>query len=93
MAYDVVLKENQSFAHFEVTGEEVLIIKVGTSTVELWLDYPDNSGRHELLRTYTENANQRLRTPANTLMYVSASNSDAMVWKGSVPLDTAGVLL
>ena len=93
MAYKVVLRVNQAFAHFEVTGEEVLIIKVGTSVVELWLDYPDNSGRHELLRTFTQNGNQRLRTPEKTLMYVSATNSDATVWKGSVPMDTAGILL
>ena len=93
MSYEMVLSPNVAFAHFVANGEEVLIVKVGTSAVELWLDYPDNSGRHELLATYTTNSNQRLRVPNDTLMYVSASNADATVWKGSVPMDTAGLLL
>ena len=93
MSYEVVLSPNQAFNHFVASGEEVLIIKVGTSTVEFWLDYPDNSGRHEKLATYTVNSNQRYRVPSNTLMFLNASNSDATVWRGSVPMDTAGLKL
>ena len=39
MSYEMVLSPNVAFAHFVANGEEVLIIKVGTSTVSLWLVY------------------------------------------------------
>ena len=93
MSYELVLSPTEPTSQFIGNGEEVLIIKVGTSTVSLGLNFPDGSGRSEVLATYTANSNQRYRVPMNTPMYLSASNSDATVWRGSVPLDTAGLKL
>ena len=92
MAYKVVLKDNETFAEFDASGEELLIVRHVGADVTLFLLYPD--GRDlQPLRTFTKSGNQRWRAPKATRLRLETTQMGATAWVGKIYTDGAGDLL
>ena len=92
MAYNVVLKDDETSVDFDASGEELLIVRHVGADVTLFLLYPDGRGA-EPLRTFTKSDNQRWRAPKGTRLRLETAQSGATAWVGKIYTDGAGDLL
>ena len=92
MAYNVVLKDDETFADFDASGEELLIVRHTGADVTLFLLYPDGRDA-QTLRTFTKSDNQRWRAPKGTRLRLETAQSGATAWVGKIYADGAGDLL
>ena len=92
MAYKVVLKDDEPFAEFDASGEELLIVRHVGADVSLFLLYPDGRGAL-LLRTFERAGQQRWRAPKGTRLRLETTQAGATAWVGKIYADGAGDLL
>ena len=93
MSYEQVLDGTQMSTDFAVSGEQLLIFRhVGTDYV-LSLLTPEDSPVAIPLRTFTENGEQRMKSPKGTFLRLSSTQPGAFAWLGKVYADAAGDLL
>ena len=92
MAYHIVLKDDETFADFDASGEELLIVRHTGADVTLFLLYPDGRDA-QTLRTFTKSGNQRWKAPKGTRLRLETAQSGATAWVGKIYTDGAGDLL
>lgn len=93
MAYEVVLRPNQTSNDFTVSAESLLIVKHAGSDVVLSLLTPEDTPVAIPQRTFTASADQRIVVPKGTVLRLTTASAGAAVWLGKIYRDSAGDLL